>query len=66
MVGTAKKKPEDERKQVPLRLSPENWRRIQMAKINSGQSLQDLMFQAVDAWLRKHKHEGLEPEDNQS
>lgn len=61
----AKKKAEDERerKQVTLRISQENWRRLQMARIQTGMSLQQLLWAASDAYLRKQKCEGLVPED---
>lgn len=67
MTGTPKKKKagDDERKQIPLRVSPENWKRIQLAKINSDISLQQIMFNAVDAWLRKNKYDGLDSQDGQ-
>lgn len=66
MAGSSKKAPSDKRRQVPLRLGEENWRRVQMARIDSGISMQQLMFEAVDAWLRKQKREGLSKEEGQS
>jgi len=51
-------------KQVPMRLSKENWRVMQLAKVNSGKSMQQMMFQAVDAYLRKHKLGELNPQED--
>lgn len=64
-MAATKKRRDGERRQVPLRVNPENWRRIQMAKIESDLSVQQIMFRAVDAWLRKNKLPGLESEDGQ-
>lgn len=64
-MAVPKKKADDGRKQVPLRVGTPNWRRVQLAKIDSGLSLQELMYQAVDLWLRKHKYEGLQREDGE-
>lgn len=62
-MPAVKKKADEGRKQVPLRLGTANWKRVQLAKINSDLSLQELMFQAVDLWLRKNKYEGLQREE---
>lgn len=63
MAAVKKKAADDERKQLTLRVSPENYKRVQMARINDDLTLQRLLFTAVDDWLRRHKHESLLPEE---
>lgn len=63
MAAAKKKTTEDGRKQLTLRVSPENYKRVQMARINDDLTLQRLLFDAVDGWLRRNKHEPLLPEE---
>ena len=53
-----------ERKQVPMRVSKANWKVLQLAKLNSGQSLQRILFRAVDTYLRENKLGKLAPQED--
>lgn len=49
-------------KQVTVRLSMENWKKIQTARIQAGVTGQALVMDALNQWLKKNKHEPLAPQ----
>ncbi|MBV6855912.1 MULTISPECIES: hypothetical protein [Xanthomonas] len=49
-------------KQVSARLSMENWRKVQTARIEAGITGQALLIDALNQWLKKNKHEPLAPQ----
>ncbi len=61
-----RKKATDEKpvmKQTPIRLTNANWHRIQLAKLTTGApSVQGIMFEALQLWMKKNKLEALEPQ----
>ncbi|CAD7740908.1 hypothetical protein LMG31884_47040 (plasmid) [Xanthomonas hydrangeae] len=63
----APKKPAEKKKPamrlVPLRLTDPNWERLTLAKLTTRMpSLQEIMFEGVQLWLKKNKLDPLDPQ----
>ncbi|EKZ1926522.1 TPA: hypothetical protein ACKQCJ_001129 [Stenotrophomonas maltophilia] len=50
-------------KQLPIRLTPANWQKMQLAKLQTNSaSMQAISLEAYDLWLKKNKLDPLDPQ----